>query len=517
MHKPFWIALALGLPLAVVVVINSTNQSEAPKPAAISPAPIVKAQPKAEEVTQVASPGKAVLAVKPIKSPWAKDQTSPGKAVLDTSKPEPVIAAITPKQIEKPAAVVKLPESVKVPEVKTPAVVVKTPEVKKPVVVVKKAEVKKPVVVAKKPEAKKPVVVVKKPEIKKPVVVVKKAEVKKPVVVAKTPEIKMPIPAIVKAPEAKEQVVAMKAPETKSVKAIESPWANNTPAAPEAVAAEKTPAPVAKTKMVRPVQTANMEGAGGGWLTSSAYLLGTTVEDPDNGPLVASARLFTVGGKQAAVLSATKTVSGFELGYALLWTNLDSMNSAVTTKAKTSLGANYSGTHTFSVRYGLMQETETHPAITAGVQVKYNMGRKRLKKVLTGFGYDASWGMDFSLTASKTWLVANRPLSVSGGLRVSNSADLGIFGFDKAYHLGAELGVSYEVCDGLTVGYEYRFKPDSYKKMSGVFETTESWHALTATYRANDNCNLTIGYGNFGTFGNSDAACAWMLQGHWAF
>ena len=134
---------------------------------------------------------------------------------------------------------------------------------------------------------------------------------------------------------------------------------------------------------------------------------------------------------------------------------------------------------------------------------------------LTGIGYKRDSGQDFYLTATKTIPpdVLGRPLILTGGLRLSNAANLGFLGFGENYNATFEGNIVYLPLDNLVLAYEFRQKTNPF---TGVVPTVilgeNNWHAFDVGLVLNKNSTLVAGYGIFGTLADKTADGAWWLQ-----
>jgi len=95
------------------------------------------------------------------------------------------------------------------------------------------------------------------------------------------------------------------------------------------------------------------------------------------------------------------------------------------------------------------------PALTGGVHFKVNDGiadvNRKLGGALSSIGYDEPWGVDFTLTASKTLVekwTFNRPLILTVGGRNSNSAQLGFLALANTGQLPLKASAVYLPTDG---------------------------------------------------------------------
>ena len=83
---------------------------------------------------------------------------------------------------------------------------------------------------------------------------------------------------------------------------------------------------------------------------------------------------------------------------------------------------------------------------------------------MTTIGYAHDYGVDFTLTATKTLAKGffGRPLIVTAGLRESQAADLGFLGFSDKYAASFEGSVAILPFDKLLLAYEFRQKTSPY-------------------------------------------------------
>jgi hypothetical protein len=272
-----------------------------------------------------------------------------------------------------------------------------------------------------------------------------------------------------------------------------------------------------------PLPLHTIEGSGGAILTPMAYL----VNPPKKGdwfglPAVGFSNVM-MGHKNLQAFTVTENLFGrIEFGYALNRFDLGSLKGDVKDATGVDIGTDV-WMHNFNLRGLLVEEnsfgTQWIPAVTAGIHFKVNDGisdiNHKLGGALDSLGYDQPWGIDYTLTASKTiaetWTL-NRPLIVTGGLRNSKASNLGYLGFGNECKTTFEGSVFYLPTDWLLVGYEFRQKGNQYSHLPGLIGKEDDWHAIDVTWLINKNTTLAAGWGAFGNMINSTENCAWWLQ-----
>ena len=120
-------------------------------------------------------------------------------------------------------------------------------------------------------------------------------------------------------------------------------------------------------------------------------------------------------------------------------------------------------------------------------------------------------------SASKLITALPRPVLVNAGMRYTEAAQIGLFGFTGDYDLVFEGSVVCLVTDRLGVGAEYRQKPDNYKKLPGLIKKEDDWWTLWAFYIVNDHLTVSGGYGHLGDVLNHAANATWGFNVKWEF
>jgi hypothetical protein len=278
-----------------------------------------------------------------------------------------------------------------------------------------------------------------------------------------------------------------------------------------------------------PLPFHTIEGYGGGAITPMAYL----VDPPRKGewfglPSAAFSNVMA-GSKNLQALTLTENLFGrIELGYGLDRLGLGSLPHDIKHATGVDIERDDVWLNNFNLR-GLFVEENSFgqkwiPAITGGIHFKINSGvgsiNDRLGGALSSIGYDEPWGIDYTLTASKTivekWTF-NRPLIVSAGLRNSDAAYLGFLGFGGKRSTTFEGNVAYMPTDWLLVAYEFRQNPHQFGSIPGLVGPQDNWNAIDVSWIINKNMTLVAGWGAFGTMVNSTENGAWWLQFKYEF
>lgn len=230
------------------------------------------------------------------------------------------------------------------------------------------------------------------------------------------------------------------------------------------------------------------------------------------------------GEKNLQAFTFTENLFGrIELGFGLDRLGLGTLPGDIQHATGVDIEHNDVWMENFNVRGLLLEEnafgTKWLPAITAGVHFKVNNDiadiNNRLGGALSSIGYDRDWGIDYTLTASKTlvekWTL-NRPLIATGGLRLSEASNLGFLGFGDAYRATFEGSVAYLPTDWLLVAYEFRQKDNPYSQIPGLVGGEGAWNAIDASWIINKNATLVAGWGAFGNVVNGTENGAWWIQ-----
>jgi hypothetical protein len=292
------------------------------------------------------------------------------------------------------------------------------------------------------------------------------------------------------------------------------------------VVAEKKEPPAEKGP---PLPFHTIEGYGGGAITPMAYLVNPPKKGDWFGLPSAAFSNVMAGQKNLQAFTVTENLFGrIELGYAADRLGLGTLPGDIKDATGVDIGRDDVWLHNFNVRGLLLEEnsfgTNWLPALTAGAHFKINDGinsiNKRLGGALTGIGYDRDWGVDYTLTASKTLLgnwTLNRPLIVTGGLRLSEASNLGFLGFGDEYKPTFEGSVAYLPTDWLLVAYEFRQKANQYSDIPGLVGQEDNWQAIDVSWIINKHATLVAGWGGLGNLVNGEENSAWFLQFKYEF
>ena len=288
------------------------------------------------------------------------------------------------------------------------------------------------------------------------------------------------------------------------------------------------PAPAAKAP---PLPLHTIDGVGGVVITPIAYLVnpgapGTVWALPSVSATYVNAR-----EKNIETLAVTETLRGrVELGYAVSRFGLGTLPGTVKTATTIDIGRSDVYLHIFNVRGLVIKEGsfgKATPAVTIGIQAKYNDGISQIsdtltkgagKPVLNSIGFHNNFGIDYVATATKLIpKVVGRPLIVSGGFRLSEADQTGYAGFGNAYVGTFEGNVVYLVTNKLAAAAEYRQKRDQYTGIPNVWGKENDWWTVGAGYVANSHLTATVGYGHFGHVLDTVENGGWALSGKYEF
>ena len=269
-----------------------------------------------------------------------------------------------------------------------------------------------------------------------------------------------------------------------------------------------------------------IEGVGGVVITHSAYLVNQAKKDHVFGlPSVGAMFAYLGHGRHIEFVTITETLwDRVELGYAWNRFDLGDLPSDIKTALAISV-RDVVNLHNFNLRVQLIKDGDFGlawmPAVTAGVHYKYNQDiadiDSDLGGALKGLGIKDNDGVDFTLYASKLITALPRPVLVNAGMRYTEAAQIGLFGFTGDYDLVFEGSVVCLVTDRLGVGAEYRQKPDNYKKLPGLIKKEDDWWTLWAFYIVNDHLTVSGGYGHLGDVLNHAANATWGFNVKWEF
>jgi len=271
-----------------------------------------------------------------------------------------------------------------------------------------------------------------------------------------------------------------------------------------------------------PLPLLSIEGVSGGLITPMAYMCNADTSKASGIGKPTIAYIYgSLGSKNLHAMQVTETFFGrIELGYAV---NILDLGSLPHDLAKSSLpiGRSHVCLHHFNARAMLIEENSFDlplPAVTAGAHFKYNDGIKdinrQLSNALSSVGYDRHYGVDYTLTASKTFgdLAFGRPLILTAGMRNSRAAQLGLLGFGGTCKTTVEASAACLVTDQLLLAYEFRQKNGPYTRITKLVEDEKNWHAVSLSYVINENITVTGAWGCLGNIANANADSSFLMQ-----
>jgi hypothetical protein len=230
------------------------------------------------------------------------------------------------------------------------------------------------------------------------------------------------------------------------------------------------------------------------------------------------------GQKNLEMIAVTDTLNQrVEIGYSAERLGLGTLPGAIQTATGINIGTDDVWLHNFDARLLLVKENTCiagieMPAITSGFDIKYNGNiadiNTHLFGTLTGIGYRNAAGVDYTLTATKTFpeFFFGRPVIATAGLRLSEAADIGFLGFGDTYHATFEGNVACLVTDKILVAYEFRQKTDPYGTIPGLIGTESNWYAIDLAYIFDKHTTFVAGWGALGVLADTTENGAWYFQ-----
>jgi hypothetical protein len=241
-----------------------------------------------------------------------------------------------------------------------------------------------------------------------------------------------------------------------------------------------------------------LEGAAGGGLTPWAVIGGYGTDDE-----IGASLHYSYADAQDFALSTEGLTVGLydrvELSLAEQRFNVSDLNSALGGLLGTSdIKQTILGAKVRLAGEAVLDQDTWMPQIAAGVQYKKNQEEKLVK--FLGAKDDA--GVDYYLSATKLFI--GQSLLVNGTLRMTKANQLGLLGFgsedNNSYKPQLEFSTAYLLSRDLTVGAEYRMKPDNLDKSNlpnGTLAEDDWWDVFIA-YAPTKNVSLTAAYVNLG-------------------
>lgn len=288
-------------------------------------------------------------------------------------------------------------------------------------------------------------------------------------------------------------------------------------------AAETAPAaPAAQAEKPAPLPLHQIEGSGGIFSTLSAYI----VNPPRNGepagrPSVGFAYVHLGDGRALEAITVTESPwKQLELGYASDRFDLGDLPQDIQRAMGVRLRDNRVRLDVFNARWQLLAETDTVPAITAGVHYKHNTGISRIDSDLggalrtSGIVDDAS--ADYTLYASK-FFKTSTPVLLNAGLRATQGAHIGLLGFTDDYQVVVEANAVLFLTGRFALAAEFRQKPNEYAPIGNLVRPEADWWTIDAAYVVNSHLTVAAGYGHFGSVLNHTANGVWGVTTKFEF
>jgi hypothetical protein len=269
-----------------------------------------------------------------------------------------------------------------------------------------------------------------------------------------------------------------------------------------------------------PLPLFNIEGMGGTLLVPMAYPLncesaGTTVGMPSFGYTFVRAGTKTVHEFHYAQTFYRR----FTIGYTFGVLDMGDFPGAVKrSPIGIDIGFQHSIVHNFNLSAKIIDESQYVPAVMAGVTFKYNPNvqaiDRRLHGGIAGLGLARSNGVDYTLTATKTFIdpLFNRPLMLTGGVRFSNAAQLGYLGFGDAYRMTGEGSIVYMPTDWFAIAYEYRQKKNPYRTLGTLVGREGAWQAVDFAFIITPKLTFAMGWLCAGNVANGRVDNGWGIQ-----
>ncbi len=295
----------------------------------------------------------------------------------------------------------------------------------------------------------------------------------------------------------------------------------------EARKAEAGAAAADPAKKGPPIPLITIEGVGGGVITPMAYMCNTGPAGTIVGRPVVAYTFLNLGSKTISAVSITQTfLRRIEVGYAYNHFNIATLPTDITKATGLNAGRNDLHLNHFNLRVMLIEENSFDlplPAITVGVHFKHNEGIKKIDSRIGGglraMGYERHYGMDYTLTATKMFpkLALGRPIVLTGGMRLSRAAQIGLLGFGDSTALTFEGSVAYLPTGWLLLAYEIRTKNNPFHTTSSLIGREQNWHAFSATWLINEHLSVSGVCGFLGTVANANADPTFAIQVKYEF
>jgi Protein of unknown function (DUF3034) len=277
-----------------------------------------------------------------------------------------------------------------------------------------------------------------------------------------------------------------------------------------------------------PLPLHTIEGVGGLVITPIAYLVNPGPKGTTFGQPSLSLTYVGAGEKNIQAFAVSETLfNRIELSYALSRFGLGTLGESVSdaTHGAANIGRTDVLLHHFNVRGLLVEENSFDlptPAITAGAEFKINDGINQIDRNLGGLltqkGLDSNWGVDYTLTASKTIpKIFGRPLILSAGIRFSEAAQIGYLGFGNNYEPTLDFNATYFLTDCVALAYEFRGKFNQIERIGKLVRPEDDWQTIGLGWCITNHMSLTVGYGHFGNVLDTVENGGWAIQYKYEF
>ena len=289
-------------------------------------------------------------------------------------------------------------------------------------------------------------------------------------------------------------------------------------------------APKQKAEKGAPLPLFTIDGVGGVVLTPIAYLVNAGAEGTEIGLPSFGATYVNARQKNVESFAVSETLfRTVEVGYNASRFGTGSLQSDVLQYAGANIDRNDVWLHTFNIRANVISENDFGsqyvPAITIGAHLKYNDGIAEINRNLGGLlnqiGYNRDWGAEFTITASKTFLIYGHPLILSVTGRATDASNLGYTGYSGKYEFSAEGNAVFGITDWLFAAFEYRQKINQYDTASAggreLIGAENDWWTIGLAAIVSPHVTVTAGYGHLGTVLNTRENTAWAAAVKYEF
>ncbi|HSI84999.1 MAG: DUF3034 family protein [Candidatus Methylacidiphilales bacterium] len=285
--------------------------------------------------------------------------------------------------------------------------------------------------------------------------------------------------------------------------------------------------PRAEYKKGAPLPLHTLEGTGGVLITPMAYLVNAGAPEGCLFSLPSvSATYVNANKKNITSVAITEVIAGrVELGFSANRFGLGSLPENVRNATGVQIDDDVY-LFNFNARGVVLPENSFDlplPSVVVGVHGKLNAGVDRIDKQLGGalgsIGYRRDYGVDFTVTASKTFpkAIFDRTLILTGGLRLSQASNLGYLGFGSVYNPTFEGNFAYNLTPWLWLAGEYRMKAANYTNIGSLIREEQDWFTVGLAFVPNDHFTATLGYGYFGNVLDTSEKAGIAVQTKWEF